>query len=655
MRRSQRALKPFGASPIRAVIRRIASRIRRTRAALRTTDLDSAVVWPDSVTVIERDDFGPLVIAIEDATVFPDGSVTSGGRWFVSARFGLHPHRREATDLIDVESPCAVIPPIKLSRRNMVASVGPRLATLGKIRPGIATVVPDTVEVPHHSIANVVELSGVKLVGVAISGGSARNVASAWFVRIPTSGIADGQIERFAQMFRLDANTAPERNIYLEHNDIQGPIDDASIVDARLAAESSGSTLIPVNRLSVDSIARAVASATSVTVESKELLPFVEFAHPTATVSLATNTGAIPRHSSRVTMAGRFDMDEALRDGLALPRGVDIISRPDYDVDQTTVDDHRVFRNGGWRPQEGNVLHGRSLGPWLISVKNAVVAPNGSVLLEDGTLLAGAYFGDPRHPRTIDGWISQETADRAGLAITMSRAFGHGLLQVAPRLDAFSRYDSSLPVLVSTVAWDDAPLFNVLGLAPHRVIRVPHEQFHHLVRVPELIVSTNLQPEAITARADPRWMSEFVTRLAPEPATTPDRRVYFARQDSSGIRGGCANRHELEQIATDFEYETVFPETMTFDEQIRLVASTVDMFGEQGSALTWSMFMPSGSRLVTVQGKPDDHQNRFMTFHNPVLAARGSRFYDVGAFRAGSHSSFEVDPTALRTAMEKLS
>jgi len=629
--------------------------IERALNKLNTIDLDRTNRWPDSVTVIERDEFGPLAIAIADATVFPDGSVYSRGRWFVSARFGLRPHRRQATETVDAESPCVFIPPIKLTRRNTVVSVGPRLATLGKIRHGIATVVPDTVEVPHHPISSVVASSGVKLVGVAISGGSARHVASAWFARIPTPEIADGQIAQFAQRVRLDATTTQPRSIYLEHNDIQGPVGDASIVDARVAAEMSGSTLIPVNRLSVDSIARAVSGATSVTVESPELLPFTEFAQPTATVSIAANAGAIPRHSSRVAVTGRFDMDDALRNGLTLPRGVDVISKPDYDIDETAVDAHRVFQNGAWRPQDANVLRARSIGPWLISVRNALVAPNGSVLLEDGTLLAGAYFGEPRHVRGIDGWISQETTDRAGLAITMSRAFGHGLLQVAPRIDVINRFDPSVSVLVSTVSWDDAPLMNSLGVAPHRIHRVPHEQFHHLVQVPELIVSTNLQPEANTARADPRWMSEFVSRLSPEPATTPARRVYFARQDSSGIRGGCANRQELDRIATDFGYETVFPETMTFDEQMRLATSTVDMFGEQGSALTWSMFMPAGSRLVMVQGKPDDHQNRFMTFHNPVLAARGSRFYDIGASRAGSHSSFEVNPSALRAALEKLS
>jgi hypothetical protein len=78
------------------------------------------------------------------------------------------------------------------------------------------------------------------------------------------------------------------------------------------------------------------------------------------------------------------------------------------------------------------------------------------------------------------------------------------------------------------------------------------------------------------------------------------------------------------------------------------------MFGEQGSALIWAMFMPPKSRLVTVQSKPDHLQNRFMTFLNPVLAARGSAFYDIGAVRAGMHACFEVDPRALRTAMEQL-
>lgn len=648
--REQSALRAFRDH---ALTRRVMSRIRRGLAALRTTDLDSETNWPDSVTVVESDEFGPLVIAIADATVVPDGSVTSNGRWLVSARFGLCKHRDEATEVIDVKAPCAFLLSVRPTRLNIVTSIGPSLATLGRLSPGIAVVVPDLSEKPHHPITALAGACGVTLVGFAITRGAARRTGSAMFARLPSPTIADGQVTRFAEKLRGDATSTPT-SVYLEHNNLRGPLGDNSVVDVRFDHESAGAQLLAVNRLSVDAIAQSVSGASSVIVETPDLLPFSAFAQPTASVTIVDTALRAPRDPSRVTVTGSFDMDEALRDGRALPRGVEVISRPDYTVDDTTVDAHRVFRNGTWGRQDANVLRERSLGPWLISVTNAVVAPNGSVLLEDGTLLAGTYFGGPQNVIPINGWITHERSGRAGLALTMSRAFGNGLMQVAPRIDALNRFDPSLPFLVSHVPWNDIAQMNALGVPAERIVRVHQEQLQHLVRVPELIVSTQLQPESRTARADPRWMSEFVARLSPESGHTSARRVYLARRDSSGLRGGCANRHELDRIAADFGYETVIPELLTFDEQLQLATSTIDMFGEQGSALTWSMFMPPESRLVTVQSKPDDLQNRYVTFLNPTLAARGSRFFDIGAVRAGMHLNFEVDPRALRTAMEQL-
>ncbi len=635
------------------LFQRLRSRIRRKDVERRTVDLDSIAQWPASVSVLERDEFGPLVIGISDATVFPDGSVTSNGGWFVSKRFGLRPHLSDATDIVHSDVPTAFVLSVHPTRLNIVTSIGPNLVTLGKSHPGIATIFPDVSEKPHHPITSLASTCGVTMGGFAITRGSARRMASAVFARLSSTDISDNQVAQFAETMR--AATAPtSASVYLEHNTSDGSPNDPSMVDFRFDHESSGSRLVPVNLLSVEGIARAVSGASSVTVESSELLPFSQFAAPTASVATVDKTLRAKRAPSRVTSTRRFDMDKALREGLPLPRGVEVISRPGYDIRDTSVDAHRVFYRGAWGPQHTYVLREHSLGPWLISVTNAVVSPNGSVALDDGTLLAGLYFGAPRNQIPVDGWITTELSGRAGLAITAMRGFGHGLLHVAPRVDALNRFDAELPILVSHGWWDDSVLLNAAGLDDAHTIRVPHEQMHHLVRVPELIVSTQLFPEVNTGRADPQWLTEFVNRLSPVPAGEPSRRVYFARDDASGIRGGCANRYELDRIATEFGYETVIPEALSFTDQIRLASETVDMFGEQGSALTWSMFMPPQSRLVSVQSKPDGHQNRHMTYHNPVLAARNSRFDLIGAVRAGKHLGFEVDPRALRRAMEQL-
>ncbi|MBJ7433338.1 MAG: glycosyltransferase family 61 protein [Microbacteriaceae bacterium] len=626
------------------------SLIQRALHRLRTIDLDSRAKWPKHVQVIENDEFGPLVISIGDATVFPDMSVWSRGAWILSANFGIRNHRNNAPETIDHREEKAFIMSFRDSFVGLVSNVGPRLATLARTRPGLAAIVSPSLQ----AVSWMAKACGLSIAGTILRRGSAHRVPSAVFVRLPSPRFNDAQLESFSNAVR-SSETSTVRNVYLEQNHENGKFVNAAVIaDIRFEHEKAGALLVAIRSPSAESVMSAVANATKLTLESAALTPFVQFARQSAEIVVVDSNVRHRRDPSRVTASGRFEMDDALRRGLALPRGVEVISRPDYDVTETTVDAHQVFEDGRWRTQSTDVLREHSLGPWLMSVKNAIVAPDGSVLLEDGTVLSGTYFGEPFHDSNIDGWIVAESAERAGLALTKQRTFGHALLQVAPRVDALTRFDSSMELLVNDYAWDDRALMNRLGVSLHNITRVSRAQLQHLIRVPELIVSTQLQPERRTARSDPKWMSDFVERFTVASPPTAPRRVYFARRDDSGERGGCANRHEIRALAEEYGYETIVPELLSFDEQVDLVASTVDMIGEQGSALNWSMVMPRESRLVMVHNKDKGRKAMDVTFHNSVLSARGASLYDVRAVRAGGPPNFEIDPRALRRALETL-
>jgi hypothetical protein len=64
--------------------------------------------------------------------------------------------------------------------------------------------------------------------------------------------------------------------------------------------------------------------------------------------------------------------------------------------------------------------------------------------------------------------------------------------------------------------------------------------------------------------------------------------------------------------------------------------------------------MPSGSQTVLVNSKTSSRENLHASFQNPLLAARDSRYREINVVRAGRNDHFEVDPRALRTAMEQL-
>ena len=617
---------------------------------LQSFSLDRSATWPSFVRILADDDFGPTVISIANATVFPDGSVNAGGRWIVSERFGLGPNQFTETEVKILDGEYGFVVGRPNSMLYVVASIGPRAATLGTAKPGL----PVFANSGPFALGPVFAACGLNFGGVLIDRGAAHRVGSAVFARIPGSEAVDARVRQFAQLFHGGAVNSSGR-VYLMSDAATGARGTSkAMVDSRFAHESSGATLLEVNRMTVASLVQSVGTAASVTLESESLEPLSAFARPSATIRVAEHTVPTSRSRRRFTQSGQFDIDSALLNGSVLPRGVEVISRPDVTVVDTTVDDHRVFEDGRWQPQDQQVLREKSIGPWLISVKNAIVAPNGAVMLEDGTLLAGPYFGKPDYQFGIDGWVTSEVSGRAGLALGRWTRFGHWLLQIAPRVTALSTFDDSMTIIAGATRWDDAELLRRCGSSPERITRVSPMIAEHLVRVPELIVPTHLQPESRSARSDPHALNKFVTRFAPETLDTSPRRVYFARDGESGERGGCANREVLSELAEEFGYETVLPEKMSLDAQIKLVTSTTDMLGEQGSALTWSMFMPRGSRLVMVQNKPTFHKDRALTYHNSVLAARGSSLHDIAAFREGTSRNYEIEPATVRDALEKL-
>ena len=629
------------------------SRVEGSLNRLRTVDIDRLSRLPKAVTVVSSDEFGPLVISIADATVFSDGSVRAKGRWFISARFGLLAPRNPSTVVVSVDTECAVVVNRRVTQRDLLEMVGPRLATLGRTRPGTPALVPTT----RYPLTQTLDICSLTSAGVILDQGAARSMPSALFARLPVADDRDGQKRRFAELFRANG-LSQATSVYLESGTLAAlPGDAPSIVDVRLSYEQSGSQLVAATQFTRGDIARLgmlVAGARELILETEDLRPFARFTLPRTSVSVASPPKRFRRNPLRRTATTRFEMDDALRTGAKLPTGVEVLSRPDHEVLDSPIGGHRVYVDGKWRAQEDNVLVQHSLGPWVLAVRNAIVAPNGSVMLEDGTQLGGEYFGEVPNAPQMDGWIVDEMARPSGLGLTQFKAFGHGLLQVAPRVDALMQYDPTMDFLIPDFAWDDSLLLKRVGVDRQRIRRVSRANHHHLVRVPELIVSTHLHPERNTARSDPIWQSDFVSRFVGTAAESPSRRIYFGRQDASGDRGGCLNRSVLSDIAEEFGYETVYPELLSFDEQVELVSSTIDLFGERGSALNWSLYMPSGSRTIMVNGRAPNSKRCHMSVQNPVLAARGSRYFELNVNRAGQHSHFEVDPRALRMAMETL-
>jgi capsular polysaccharide biosynthesis protein len=209
-------------------------------------------------------------------------------------------------------------------------------------------------------------------------------------------------------------------------------------------------------------------------------------------------------------------------------------------------------------------------------------------------------------------------------------------------------------VLIGRRPWNDAPLVERLGISANAVERIPQFEIDEYFEVPELVVSTHLQPHRRNARVDPAWLNDYVRRLTGDDIPVPTRKLYFARASDSGARGGCVNRDEFDCIADEFGFERIYPERYSIAEQIRMLTECAEMLGEQGSALNWAFVMQPGTRVTTLRNYPLSKGAVFETFHNTMLAAREVAYNDIAAFTVGNSAQYEIDPSIVREALRTL-
>ncbi len=629
----------------------------------------SSINW---IRVLHRDDHGPLVIAIDDATVFGDGGVESNGKTLESVRFGVPGGKHVATTNVTVSGSIALVTTETALRSEALDSLGPRLATIGRLLPET----PVLASPSRIKLADFARRLNFSVAGTIIPKGRSWSADSVLLVRLPKSGSGstsfDDTAQRRAFVDAMTGTVALGAPVFLEHTDPgwgESRAADSS-TRFRLPALRGGFSALSVGRRSLAEVVEAVAGAPSVILESPILASYAQFARPDATVAVidshTTPSGLEPllasarRPPNKPAVAVEFtvdrevDMDALIRTGGPFPDGVEVVESPVEPVATTSLHLNRSFRNGRWHGVDDTALGATSVGRWVFRITEPRVNAAGDIVLRDGTRLTGLYFGAPVTAHA-DGGIVTSSFDRpVGLSLSMPNAFGHSLLQVMPRLESVHRARADIDVLIGKRLWDDAPLVERLGVPAKRVTRIPQFEIDEYFEVPEVYVSTHLQPHHRTARVDPAWLAEFVGRLTGSDVPEPTRKIYFARAADSGARGGCVNRDELDRIADEFGYERVYPERHSVTEQIRILSECSEMLGEQGSALNWTFVMQPGTRVTTVRNYPLSRGNAFETFHNPMLAARGVAYRDIAGFAVGNSTQYEIDPAVVRAAIGSL-
>ncbi|MDP8916862.1 MAG: glycosyltransferase family 61 protein [Pseudomonadota bacterium] len=234
------------------------------------------------------------------------------------------------------------------------------------------------------------------------------------------------------------------------------------------------------------------------------------------------------------------------------------------------------------------------------------------------------------------------------------RTYGHFLHEVLPRLLAVKRlhaagwrfpiaFPRSLPAFTAMVRLT-CPEMRLLEYADDR-----ERLAIGLALMPSPMTSpTGQLHEAFVTGV--KWLRDALVLAGREE--TP-RRVFLSRKGLKSFRT-LANEDELAAVAAEFGFVSLRPETLAWDDQVRLFAGAAHVAGEVSSALHNTLFCRPSAKVVGL--------NWAAGIQSPIAAAAGHEIGYLPAkdgvvttFRPGWSETqpFEIDPQLFRERLSQ--
>ena len=144
------------------------------------------------------------------------------------------------------------------------------------------------------------------------------------------------------------------------------------------------------------------------------------------------------------------------------------------------------------------------------------------------------------------------------------------------------------------------------------------------------------------------------TNDLPQPPSSAHgaTRIWVSRNKSRRRR--VANETELLPLLRKYDFEVVWPEDLSFKQQIEVFSNARIVAGLHGAGLTNMAFMPEGANVVEVRRFGDAHNNSYFALAN----AAGHKYYYLSA-ESGRPARFDddcmVNPAGLEPVLETVS
>jgi hypothetical protein len=165
--------------------------------------------------------------------------------------------------------------------------------------------------------------------------------------------------------------------------------------------------------------------------------------------------------------------------------------------------------------------------------------------------------------------------------------------------------------------------------------------------------------------ADPRlkWVYNYITRDVPiEPRLSPKIYVSRRRFGRQNLTRVVANEVRIEELFKQRGYDIIYPEALSFEQQITLYAQADAVAGISGSGLHNSLFMRPGAELIEIgdlryQGGPSPTQtlcnvvagvkSTFIPFKGLKFGPRLTLLFNIDDLRRGLDAALGVAETPV--------
>lgn len=280
---------------------------------------------------------------------------------------------------------------------------------------------------------------------------------------------------------------------------------------------------------------------------------------------------------------------------------------------------------------------------------NAIVLPNGTLILESGEVISESIENG------ADRWLPPEyisigeTLEAATLVTKVgARNYGHFIVEMLPRImQVESIVSERNPLLLSKLSKGFAE--QVIYQATGRNLKC-----HYLNAAPVLVkrlcwpIRNTFHPVNNSPLA-----LDTLSNLRMSSGRKNDRKLFLTRRDAPNRR--LINEESVFETLEPLGFEWVSPGNMSFREQIDVFSQSNLIVGVAGAALTNLVFMPEGSRVGMLA--PQTMAGFFfwdICFHRSI--AFGAAFGEnTDARVTDKNADFSINEKSVHELLEQLS